>query len=232
MPPPQSPLFDRLAGLIAWLAERLAGAGGAARGTACGTAWGADRGLHHPRRDALIARLRRLAARLVAIANSPAPPPAARPLEPRFVPTHRFRSLSDAPPPPGRPRLPGAWCWLAQILPPVSAARAELETLLRAPTIQAGLAADPRLGRILRPLGWMLGVDRALLPAARRRRLVIVVSGGPAQAAAAAAVYAAGRAEGTSAIDLIALCCDPPPNRRDHRPVWRVPCAPLADGAA
>ncbi len=225
MPPPQSSLFERLAGLIAWLAERLAGAG-----PAVGSA---DHGLNHPRRDALIARLRRLASRLVAIADTPPPPPAARPLEPCFVPTHRLRSLSDAPPSPGRPRLPVAWCWLAQILPPVAAARAELEALLRAPTIQAGLAADPRLGRILRPLGWMLGVDRALLPAARRRRRVILVSGGPAQAAAAAAVYAAGRAKGTSAMDLIALCCDPPPNRRDRRPVWRVGSPPLAaEGAA
>ena len=228
MPPPQSPLFDRLAGLIAWLAERLAGAGGAARGAARG----ADQGLNHPRRDALIARLRRLASRLVAIANTPPPPPAARPLEPCFVPSHRFRSLSDAPPSPGRPRLPGAWCWLAQILPPVATARAELEVLLRAPAMQAGLAADPRLGRILRPLAWMLGVDRALLPAARRRRRVILVSGGPAQATAAAAVYAAGRAKGTSAADMIALFCDPPPNRRDRRPVWRIASAPLADGAA
>ncbi len=219
MPPPQSPLFERLASMIAWLVARLAG--------------GTEQGLNHPRRDALIARLRRLASRLGAIADTPPPPRAMRPLEPGFVPTHRFRSLSDAPPSPGRPRLPGAWCWLAQILPPVAAARAELEEMLRAPTMQAGLAADPRLGRILRPLAWMLGVDRALLPAARRRRRVILVPGGPAQAAAAAAVYAAGRAKGTSAADLIALCCDPPPNRRDRRPVWRGASAPLVgEGAA
>ena len=94
------------------------------------------------------------------------------------------------------------------------------------------LAADPRLGPILRPLGWMLGVDRALLPASRRRRRpVILVPGGRAEAEAAAADYACARAKGVSVTDIIALWCLPAAGRRDRRPVWRG-CAglTLADG--
>ena len=107
-------------------------------------------------------------------------------------------------------------------------ARAQLEALLRDPAVQAMLAADRRLGPILRPLGWMLGVDRALLPAARRRRRpVILVPGGRAAAAAAAADYACARAKTMSGTDLLALCCRPATGRRDRRPVWRG-CAGLA----
>ena len=89
------------------------------------------------------------------------------------------------------------------------------------------LAADPRLGPILRPLGWMLGVDRALLPASRWRRPVILVPGGRAEAEAAAADYASARAKGVSVTDIVALWCLPAVDGRDRRPVWRG-CAGLA----
>jgi len=47
--------------------------------------------------------------------------------------------------------------------------RSLLESLLRDPEMIALLAGDPRLGRILRPLCWMLGVHPSLMPAPPRR---------------------------------------------------------------
>ena len=153
--------------------------------------------------------------------------PPSGPAEPRFVPTHRFRDLS-ADLPPERTRLPCAWRWLPRLVPQTAAARAQLEALLRDPAVQERLAADRRLGPILRPLGWMLGVERALLPPSRRRRRpVILVPGGCAAAVAAAADYTAARAKAAPGADILALCCLPATGRRDRRPVWRG-CAGLA----
>ena len=228
-------LCDRMTGLIAWLADRIAGLGDPAGGEQAGRdqAGGDPAGLEPAQAGALLARLRHLAARFRAVAAAPIPPPkpAAGPLpgpaEPRFVPTHNYRDLS-ADPPPERTGLPRSWRWLPRLVPQAAAARAQLEALLRDPAVQAMLAADRRLGPILRPLGWMLGVDRALLPAARRRRRpVILVPGGRAAAAAAAADYAGARAKAMSGTDLLALCCLPATGRRDRRPIWRG-CAGLA----
>ena len=212
---PCIPLLDRVTGLIAWLADRIA---------ALPDQTGGDRaGLEPSRAGVLLARLRHLAARFRAVAATPIPPPrpAAKPAEPRFVPTHSFRVVS-AEPPPERQALPRTWRWLLRLVPQLAAGRAQLEDLLRDPATQEMLAADPRLGPILRPLGWMLGAERALLPAARRRRRsVILVPGGRAQAAAAAADYACARAKATSGVDILALWCAPAADRRDRRPVWR-----------
>ena len=216
---PCTPLLDRMTGLIAWLADRIAG---------LLDQTGGDRaGLDPSRTGALLARLRHLAARFRAVAATPIPPPRPAagpppgPPEPRFVPTHGFRVVA-ADPPPERRALPRAWRWLLRLVPQLAAGRAQLEDLLRDPATQEMLAADPRLGPILRPLGWMLGVDRALLPAARRRRRpVILVPGGRTQAAAAAADYAAARAKATSRVDILALWCVPAADRRDRRLVWR-----------
>ena len=225
-----TPLRDRISGLIAWLADRIAGLGEqAGRDPA-----GADHaGLEPTQAGALLARLRHLAARFRAVAATPVPPPEPAaglppgPAEPRFVPTHSSRDLS-ADPPPERTGLPRSWRWLPRLVPQAAAARAQLEALLRDPALADMLAADRRLGPILRPLGWMLGVERALLPAARRRRRpVILVPGGRAAAAAAAADYAAARAKAAPGTDILALCCLPATGRRDRRPVWRG-CAGLA----
>jgi len=119
------------------------------------------------------------------------------------------------------------------------------------------LAADPRLGRILRPLGWMLGVERALLPPSRwRRRQLVVVPGGRAEVAAAVEEYAAARAQGKAAAEVLALCCvwvpnkwdcgwdrrrdrrhdsgwdDQPGRRRDSWLVWRGCTGPVLPGLA
>ena len=242
-----TPLRDRLTGLVTWLADRIAGlrdqAGRDQVGrdqVGCNQA-GADQaaGVHCPGleprlADALLARLRHLAARFRAVAGTPIPPPKPepRPAEPRFVPTHNLRIMS-ADPPAERTGLPGAWRWLPRLVPQLAAGRARMEDLLRDPATQEMLAADPRLGPILRPLGWMLGVDRALLPAPRRRpRPVIVVPGGPAAAAAAAADYAAARAKSASGAEVLALCCVPTPGKRDRRLVWRGFAGPAPPGPA
>ncbi len=181
------PLLDRLTSLVAWLADRIAGLGDHA-------------GLDRTQGGALLARLHDLVARFRAVAGTPVPPPkrAPKPVEPRFVPTDTYYDpLAD--PPPERTGLPRSWRWLLRLVPQAAAGRAQLEALLRDPAMAEMLAADPRLGPILRPLGWMLGVDRALLPASRRRRRpVILVPGGPLTAAAAAADYAVARARGVS----------------------------------
>ena len=225
-----TPLRDRISGLIAWLADRIAGLGEQAGRDPAGAD---DAGMEPTQAGALLARLRHLAARFRAVAATPIPPPRpapgprSGPAEPLFVPTHSVRDLS-ADPPPERTGLPRASPWLARLVPQAAAARAELEALLRDPALADMLAADRRLGPILRPLGWMLGVERALLPAARRRRRpVILVPGGRAAAAAAAADYAAARAKAAPGTDILALCCVPATGRRDRRPVWRG-CAGLA----
>ena len=214
---PATPLLTRMTSLIAWLAERIAGL----------PAGGDRAGLEPSHAGAMLARLRHLAARFRAVASTPLPPPRPAagpppgPLEPRFIPTHSFRVVS-ADPPSERRALPRAWRWLLRLVPQLAAGRAQLEDLLADPATQETLAADPRLGPLLRPLGWMLGVDRALLPASRRRRRpVILLPGGPSAAAAAAADYAAARAKATSGADILALCCVPAADRRDRRPVWR-----------
>ena len=132
-----------------------------------------------------------------------------------------------------RPGLPRAWRWLLRLVPQAEAGRAQLEELLRDPAMAEMLAADRRLGPILRPLGWMLGVDRALLPASRwRRRPVILVPGGPADAAAAVEEYATARAEGASWVDLLKLCYVPTARMRDRRLIWRGRDGPALPGMA
>ncbi len=199
------PLLDRLTSLVAWLADRIgglrdpAGRDPAGRDQAGRDQAGAHQaGLEPAHAGALLARLRHLAARFRAVAGTPIPPPkpAPKPPESKFVPTHDLR-FAPADPPPERTGLPRSWRWLLRLVPQAAAGRAQMEDLLREPAMAEMLAADPRLGPILRSLGWMLGVDRALLPASRRRRRpVILVPGGRAEAEAAAADYACARAKG------------------------------------
>jgi len=253
-----APLLDRVTGFIARLADRIAGFGDPARRDQVGRDHaGRDQaGLHPAHAGALLARLRHFAARFRAVAATPIPPPKPepKPAEPRFIPTYSVRDLStdlspEAPPEPVRP--PRSWRWLSRLVPQAEAERAQLEDLLRDPATQDRLAADPRLGRILRPLGWMLGVDRALLPASgwRRRQVIVVPSG---SAAAAAAEYAAARAQGEEAAEVLARCCVWVPNkwdcgwdrrrdrRRDGQParrrdswlVWRGCAGPVLPGLA
>ena len=254
-------LLDRVTGFIARLADRIAGFGDPARRDQVGRDQvGRDRaasdqtGLHPAHAGALLARLRHLAARFRAVAASPIPPPRPepKPAEPKFVPTHSFRDLSpDSPPEPIR--LPRSWRWLSRLVPQAEAERERLEEMLRDPAMAERLAADPRLGRILRPLGWMLGVERALLPPSGwRRRQMVVVPGGHTELTAAVEEYAAARAKGATAAEVLALCCVWIPNkwdcgwdrgrdrgrdglpgrRRDSWLVWRGCVGPVLPGLA
>jgi len=213
------PLLDRVTGFFARLADRIAGFGDRAGGDrlACDPLACDRAGLDPGHAGALLARLRHLAARFRAVAATPIPPPRPepKPAEPRFIPTHRFRELSpDSPPEPMR--RPCSWRWLTQLVPQAAAERAQLEEMLRDPATQERLAADPRLGRLLRPLGWMLGVDRALLPPSRwRPRQMVVVPGGHTELAAAVEEYAAARAQGDAAAEVLARCCVWVPNKWD-----------------
>ena len=216
---PTTPLHDRITSLITWLADRLASHAGQAVG---------DHPVLDPtRRGLLLARLRQIAARFAAVLGTPIPPPkpAPKPPEPRFVPTHILTFHPEEPlpePPPPPPTLPRTWRWLLRYAPFLIPGRDQMEEFLRDPEIQARLEADPRLGPLLRPLAWMLGVDRKLLPAATRRpRPAVVVCGGLASAAAAAAEYTATRAEVGPSFDIATLCYKRPWKHRHRRDIWR-----------
>ena len=115
---------------------------------------------------AIWTRLHRISARFGAVAATPLPPP--RPARPDPAP----RAAAPHPAPSSRrpAAMPHGAGWLVRLMPGTAASRSQLEALLRDPEMAALLAADPRLGRILRPLCWMLGVHRSLAPPARRRR--------------------------------------------------------------
>jgi hypothetical protein len=92
-------------------------------------------------------------------------------------PTRRRLSNPDHPRPARPPqdaeraaalRLPTTQAWLIRAIPFKAAAiRCQLEYLCAEPGVPEFLAAHPELGRVLRPLGRMLGID-ALVP--RRTR--------------------------------------------------------------
>ena len=222
---PPTPLLDRLVGLIAWLTDRLAGTGKPAGGS---RAAGDPAPLDATGVNTILARLGRILARFRAVAATPIPPPkpAEKPPEPRFIPTHILTyhpiEPEPEPPPPAHIEPPSTYRWLLRVAPHLIPGRTLVEDFLRDADTQAALAADYRLGPILRPLAWMLGVDRALLPASRlRRRLVILVPGGRTDAAAAAAEYAAARADSGPGFEILTLCYPLARKGRDRRPVWR-----------
>ncbi|HET9146869.1 MAG TPA: hypothetical protein VFN77_02350, partial [Acetobacteraceae bacterium] len=91
-------------------------------------------------------RLRRAAARFTALAAQNQPPPA----NPRRA---RIRKPRPAP-----PRLPRGFAWLLAPVPEAAASASQLRHLLAEPEMQGLIAADPRFGRILRPLCHMVGI--------------------------------------------------------------------------
>ena len=116
-------------------------------------------------------RLRRLAARFAALAarvragtlrsRAPARRAASRPASP------------PASPPP--PRLPNDFAWLVRLVGwEAAGCGSQLQHLLSDPEFAALIAAAPQMGRLLRPLCRMLGVDASALPpplpGARHRR--------------------------------------------------------------
>ncbi|BAJ81674.1 hypothetical protein ACMV_23270 [Acidiphilium multivorum AIU301] len=97
----------------------------------------------------LWSRLQRAIARFARLAAG-APPP--RPRKPPARPA-RARSAPD---------LPRRRGWLLAPVPEATAAASQLRAFLAEPETRALIAAEPRLGRILRPLCRTLGI---LLPA-------------------------------------------------------------------
>lgn len=150
---PSLPPTDRFAAIIARLADCVAAQGRLKRlaGTLLVAIW---------------TRLHRMSARFAAVAATPVPPP--RPERPAPAPHPASPRPTRAPHRP--PTMPHGARWLIRLLPDTAASLSQLEALLREPEMAALLADDPRLGRILRPLCWALGVDRRLAPPARKRR--------------------------------------------------------------
>jgi hypothetical protein len=90
-----------------------------------------------------------------------------------YVPSlPRVRKARSVVRPVGALRLPTGDCWLIRWCQPTVTYRGFLEVLLADPEMQKLLAADPRAGRILRPLCRMLGGEFGpllALPADRKR---------------------------------------------------------------
>ena len=141
--PPSLAAADRFAMIVEMLCRAVA-----ARGT--------DRS-----RTALIVliwgRLRRMAVRFAAVAER------VRSGTLRALRVRPTRQLACAG---ARPILPRGFAWLVRLVPEkAAAAGSQLQYLLNDPEMVALLAAAPRLGRILRPLCRMLGVEAPALPA-------------------------------------------------------------------
>ena len=113
-------------------------------------------------------RLRRLAARFAALAarvragTLRSRAPARRGRVPPGIP-------SGLSPPP--PRLPNDFAWLVRLVGREAAGcGSQLQFLLTDPEFAALIAAAPQMGRLLRPLCRMLGVDLPSLLARPSRR--------------------------------------------------------------
>lgn len=154
MPTTPATPTERLAAIIAWLAGCVAEQGRSQR-------------LAGPLVVAIWTRLRRISAQFLALAATPIPP--ARPAPAGHNAAPRPPAQADRLPR-RKPAMPYGARWLLRLIPGTAASLAQLETLLRDPEMAALLAADPRLGRLLRPLCWMLGVHPSLAPPPRRRR--------------------------------------------------------------
>ena len=211
-----TPFLDRITSLIAWLTDRLV--------THAGKATGDHPVLDAARHSLLLDRLSAMAARFRALLDTEIPPPQPdpEPVQPRFIPASPDTFHPEEPLPEPPPALPRSWRWLLRYAPYLIPGRDLLEELLRDPEIQAQLAADPRLGPMLRPLAWMLGVERKLLPGSTRRpRPGVVVCGGRVSAAAAAAECAATRAEVGPSFDFRTLCYTKQPKYHRRRDIWQ-----------
>jgi len=113
----------------------------------------------------LWSRLRRLAKRLARVADRV----AAGTLD-----TLRQHAVAGEAIRPTRGRTPAPWprglCGLARLAPEAACYGSQLRALLARPEVAALLAATPRLGRYVRPLCRLLGVDPAPPPPQRQTR--------------------------------------------------------------
>ncbi|UNC14945.1 hypothetical protein FE249_12395 [Acidiphilium multivorum] len=107
----------------------------------------------------LWSRLQRAVARFARLAAG-APPPRPRQ---RSNPARPARARSA-------PDLPRRRGWLLAPVPEATAAASQLRAFLAEPETRALIAAEPRLGRILRPLCRTLGILLPEAPQSRARR--------------------------------------------------------------
>ena len=110
-------------------------------------------------------RVRRLGARFAALAAR-VRAGALRSLAPaRRRAASRPASPAPASPPPP-PRLPNGFAWLVRLVGREAAGcGGQLQLLLTDPEFATLIAATPQMGRVLRPLCRMLGVEPPALPA-------------------------------------------------------------------
>jgi hypothetical protein len=103
----------------------------------------------------LTTRLRELLARIEAERTKPRNPTRIRRTRPRDR-TGRTTPERQPQPPPALPRRFG---WIAHYLPEANGHAHTLRVFLCEPETESLIASDPRIGRILRPLCHMLGID-------------------------------------------------------------------------
>ncbi|MDD2877531.1 MAG: hypothetical protein PHT60_10395 [Acidiphilium sp.] len=141
-------LFTRFAGFIESLKKTIAAASVPVQGRPARLV--APFGLlFHKRLTRLTSRLRDLLARIEAERASRrriARPRATHPSKPK-------------PAPKPAPILPRRFGWITQPIPESNGYAQHLRELLCEPEMEALIASDPRIGRILRPLCHMLGID-------------------------------------------------------------------------
>jgi hypothetical protein len=140
---PAAPAVTGLSHRLALILDGLCRVAGA-----CGST---DRALA-PMMLLLWARLRRMAARFERLAAQVRS--ASLPAAPAATP----RPMPRAPRPRPARRLPRGFAWLIRLAPEAAGYGGQLQHMLADPEMVALLAAEPKLGRILRPLCRMLAI--------------------------------------------------------------------------
>jgi len=151
-------LFTRFAGFIDSVKKTIAAASVPVQGRPARipTQFGV---MFHTRLSRLTTRLRDLLARIEAERTKPRPASAATP-RPRAP---RPAKPKSEPNPNPAPALPRGFGWITQPLPEANGHAHTLRQFLCEPETEALIASDPRIGRILRPLCHMLGIDLHLI---------------------------------------------------------------------
>lgn len=151
------PLFTRFAGFIGTLRKSIAAAIVPVRNTPARLANPLGLLLYR-RLGTIMTRLHDLLARIEAEAGQPRPHPRARHPRPRAS-----SPAEPAAPAAPQPKLPRRFGWIARHLPEAPGHAQSLRHFLCEPETEALIASDPRIGRLLRPLCHMLGIDLRLI---------------------------------------------------------------------
>ena len=136
-PPAPAERFARvIAGLCAAVAARIGGPAGP--------------GLPGPLIVLIWTRLQRMAARVTRLAAH---------VQAGTLPPPRRRAVPRRTVSPPYTRLPRSFAWLVRHVPAAASGATQLQELLADPEMAALIEAAPQIGRVLRPLCRMLGVD-------------------------------------------------------------------------